>query len=270
MLRSIWRLIPEKIRYSLFKSYRQIRTSIQILTHKGDKYICPFCNYNARDLFIVGRDSEVLKKKEIIGGKKGPSGCYKCRSSERERLVYTYLKENLNISNSNSFENVLHIAPEPNLTSKLLKLDFKNYICGDLFTDGYSYKGHVQNMDVTSIPYPDHTFDLIICNHVLEHVPNDQVAMKEICRVLNSKGKAILQVPISKNSSQTFEDFKVNTPEQREIVFGQYDHVRIYGQDYVQRLENCGFKVDRINISNEYPQYGLDLDEDIFVCSRKI
>lgn len=268
MLKTIWRLIPQKLRYSLFKIYRNLRTSIQVITHKGDKYTCPFCNYNARDLFVIGRHSEVLNEKEIIGGMRGPSGCYKCRSSNRERLVYTYLKEKLDIHNSKTIESVLHIAPEPNLTNKLLKINLKNYVCGDLFTEGYSYKSHVQNMNVTDIQYPDKTFDLVICNHVLEHVPNDLVAMKELQRVLKSDGKAILQVPISKCTNETFEDFSVETPADREIVFGQYDHVRIYGQDYVKRLEKCGFKVSRINISSEYPQYGLNLEEDIFVCSK--
>lgn len=268
MLKIIWRLIPQKFRYSLFKIYRKAITSIQVITKKGGKYICPFCNYKAQGLFIIGRKSKVLNEKQIIGGKRGPSGCYKCRSSKRERLVYTYLKEKLDIFNSMTIEHVLHIAPEPNLTEKLLKIDFKSYVCGDLFTEGYNYNSHVQNMNVTSIPYPNETFDLVICNHVLEHVPDDLIAMKELRRVLKRDGKAILQVPISKISYETFEDFSVTTPDQREIIFGQYDHVRIYGQDYVHRLASSGFKVNRINISSEYLQYGLDIDEDIFVCCK--
>lgn len=268
ILKKIWRLIPQKLRYLLFKIYRKVRTSVQVITHQGDKYVCPYCNYKARDLFIIGRTSEVLQEKKIIGGKRSPSGCYKCRSCNRERLVYTYLKEKLDIHASQTIENVLHIAPEPNLTKKLCSINFKNYVCGDLFTEGYSYQSHVQNMNVTNIPYPDGTFDLVICNHVLEHVPDDLTAMNELSRVLKSNGKAILQVPISKISKHTFEDFSITTPEQREIVFGQYDHVRIYGQDYVDRLINSGFNVDRINISKEYPKNGLDVDEDIFVCTR--
>ncbi|MFS4492259.1 class I SAM-dependent methyltransferase [Maribacter sp. 2308TA10-17] len=268
LLKRLWRFLPKELRYFIFKIYRKIRSQLQILTHKGDKYQCPFCNYNARDLFVIGRTSKVLKEKHVIGGMRAASGCYKCRSSQRERLIYTYLKEKLDIHNSGNVNNVLHIAPEPNLTRKLLDIEFENYVCGDLFTEGYSYPNHVENMNVTSIPYPDESFDLIMCNHVLEHVPEDQIAMNELRRVLNKEGIAILQVPISKVLGETFEDFSVTNPSERKQVFGQYDHVRIYGQDYVSRLENSGFKVKRVNISSEYPKYGLNVEEDIFVCSR--
>jgi ubiquinone/menaquinone biosynthesis C-methylase UbiE len=124
-------------------------------------------------------------------------------------------------------------------------------------------------MSVLNIPFEDNYFDLIICNHVLEHIPNDIDAMKEIYRVLKKGGEAILQVPISKNSEITFENFSITEPKEREIVFGQFDHVRIYGQDYPTRLEKSGFKPQRINISKKYEKYGLNLDEDLFI-GRKI
>jgi hypothetical protein len=102
----------------------------------------------------------------------------------------------------------------------------------------------------------------------LEHIPTDVDAMKELHRVIKRGGRAILQVPISKNTLQTFEDFSVTDPKQRENVFGQFDHVRIYGQDYAQRLEQSGFKVNRINISTEFINSGLNKDEDIFICEK--
>jgi SAM-dependent methyltransferase len=120
-------------------------------------------------------------------------------------------------------------------------------------------------MNVLDIPFPDNSFDLVICNHLLEHVPNDMDAMKELLRVLKVGGEAILQVPISKNSAKTIEDWSVTTPEERERAFGQFDHVRIYGQDYTDRLTLAGFKVERINISKDYPSYGLAGEEDIFI-----
>lgn len=108
----------------------------------------------------------------------------------------------------------------------------------------------------------------MVCNHLHEHVPADIDSMKELYRVLKPSGKAILQVPISKNLDKTFEDFSVTDPEEREIVFGQFDHVRIYGQDYTDRLSSVGFKVERINISREYEKYGLSMDEDIFIGKK--
>lgn len=93
-------------------------------------------------------------------------------------------------------------------------------------------------------------------------------AMKELYRVLRQGGKAILQVPISKNSNETFEDFSITDSKQREMTFGQFDHVRIYGQDYSQRQTLAGFSVNRINLSHEFRTYGLAKDEDIFVGEK--
>ena len=89
--------------------------------------------------------------------------------------------------------------------------------------------------------------------------------MRELRRVLKKGGIAILQVPISKNSAETFEDFTITDAEERKVIFGQSDHVRIYGQDYSDRLVKGGFKVERVNISKEYQNYGLNKDEDIFI-----
>ena len=117
-------------------------------------------------------------------------------------------------------------------------------------------------------PFDDDTFDLILCSHVLEHVVEDDVAIRELVRVVKPGGTAILQVPISKNSAETFEDFSVVGPEEREQTFGQFDHVRIYGQDYDDRLRKGGFTVDRVNLSQQYVKYGVNPDEDLFVCSK--
>lgn len=240
---------------------------VKLVIHSGSKYECPLCGYKAKDLSPIGIDIPVLKEKQVIGGGLRNGGCYKCDSSDRERLVYVYLKEILNIFNNKNLK-ILHFAPEKNLSKVLYKFGFEKYICGDLFTEGYKYPDYVQNINVLNIPYEDHTFDLVICNHLLEHVPTDTEAMKELFRVLKLNGKAILQVPISKNSDKTFEDFTVTDPKEREAVFGQFDHVRIYGQDYVDRLSSVGFKVDRINISKQYEKYGLNMDEDIFIGTK--
>ncbi|UAY50723.1 class I SAM-dependent methyltransferase [Ferruginibacter albus] len=245
-----------------------LKKQIKLLLHKGNKYTCPFCNYSSKDLSIIGVNLPVLIEKQVVGGGERRGGCYNCDSTDRERLLLVYLKEKLNIASIAKEMNVLHIAPEKNLANILLKLDFKSYILGDLYTDGYSYPEYVQNMNVLNIPYDNNTFDLIICNHVLEHIPTDTDAMKELQRVLKPGGKAILQVPISKNTLKTFEDFSITDPKQREMLFGQYDHLRLYGQDYVQRLEQSGFKVNRINISSEFIKYGVNEDEELFICEK--
>ena len=130
-----------------------------------------------------------------------------------------------------------------------ISLNIKEYLCGDLFAEGYNYPSLVKKLDVTNLPFKNDHFDLIICNHVLEHINEDTKAIKEIYRVLKNNGKAILQVPISFKIDKTFEDSRVTSPKQREIKFGQNDHVRVYGKDYVNRLESCGFSVEVSKLS---------------------
>ena len=116
--------------------------------------------------------------------------------------------------------------------------------------------------DITAIPFDNDQYDLIICNHVLEHIPDDLKAMREIYRVLKPGGLAILQVPYEADRETTFQDDTITDPKKRAEIFGQYDHVRVYGMDYFQRLESVGFRVEAFDISKEISQeqtigYGL-------------
>lgn len=124
-------------------------------------------------------------------------------------------------------------------------------------------------MDLTRIPFRDHSFDAILCNHVLEHIPADRRAMKELRRVLKPDGWAILQVPVS--GEKTFEDAAIQSPEDRERCFGQSDHVRVYGKDYAERLKAAGFEVHvdpwASELAEEEARYlGLNQKEDIYFC----
>lgn len=246
----------------------RIKHSINLILHTGKKYTCPFCGYNSRDLAPIGIDIPVCIEKKIIGAGLRDGGCYKCNSTDRERLIYIYLRDKLNIFDLAKNIRILHLAPERNISRVLFNLGYENYICGDLFAEGYNYPDYVKNINVLNIPFQDNYFDIIICNHLLEHVPNDIDAMKELYRVLKNDGQAILQVPISNNSEKTFEDFSVTDPKEREIVFGQFDHLRIYGQDYADRLKSVGFKTERVNISKEFISYGVALEEDIFIGKK--
>lgn len=245
-----------------------IKKTIKLFWHHGDVYQCPFCNYSSRDLEIIGLEKQVFKDRYVIGAGRRTGGCFKCGSTDRERLIYIYLKDIIHIFDSESRLNILHIAPESNLSKRILESGNCDYVCGDLFTEGYDYPEYVKNINLLDIPYKDNTFDLIICNHVLEHIPTDLVAMKELFRVMKKGGQAILQVPISKNSEKTYEDFSITDSIDRENAFGQFDHIRIYGQDYPARLESIGFNVNRVNISQKFMRYGLNKEEDIFVCKN--
>lgn len=128
-------------------------------------------------------------------------------------------------------------------------------------------------MDITDINLHDNQFDCIICYHVLEHILDDEKAMRELFRVLKPGGWAILQQPVDPTRDKTFEDPNIVLPEERERVFGQKDHVRIYGQDYKDRLERTGFTVKLDNYTGELgdniiKKYGLMKDETICFCTK--
>jgi SAM-dependent methyltransferase len=245
-----------------------IRRRAQLTLHQGTRYHCPFCGYAARDLRPRGHDFPVLAQRQVVGGGSRPSACYNCGSSDRERLIYLYLKDERDFLTAPQGRSVLHIAPEKRLSKAFLGLGFGRYECGDLFTPGYRHPDHVRNMNVMELPFEDDLFDLVLCNHVLEHIEQDDVAMAELHRVLAPGGFAILQVPISRNSAETLEDFTVTDPVDRERTFGQFDHVRIYGQDYVDRLAHNGFTVQRVKLDDTYGRFGVNPDEELFVCSK--
>ena len=261
MIRAIKKMIPVHIKES-------IKKEVKIIANRGNKYICPFCNYKSKALASIGADFPVLFEKDIIGAGKRDAGCYRCGSTDRERLIYLFLKDKIQILNNHSNIKVLHLAPEKNLSKALLDSGFEEYVCGDLFTPGYSYPEYVKNMNVLDIPFEDNYFDLIICNHLLEHVPNDSDGMKELYRVLKPGAFSILQVPISSKLAKTYEDFSVTNPKEREKIFGQFDHVRIYGQDYPDRLSAIGFTVERINITQEFEKFGVNEKEEIFIARK--
>jgi SAM-dependent methyltransferase len=126
-------------------------------------------------------------------------------------------------------------------------------------------------MDVQDIPAADESFDAVICNHVLEHVPDDRRAMREIRRVLKPGGWAILGVPLQRQRDDSFEDPSITSPEERERAYGQFDHVRVYGRDYPDRLRECGFEVEMVPYADRLGadrarQYGLAAGATIPVC----
>lgn len=250
------------------KQLRELRTIYRKFKYAGSKFECPYCGFKSKSLYTIGLPHQANIDNDIVGAGQRQGGCYSCDSMDRDRLQYAYLKNEMDIFKDNTSISILHLAPEWRLTELFLKYKYKQYVCTDKFTAGYVYPAHTIDMDIMNITFPDNNFDLIICNHVLEHIPNDVGAMKELFRVLKSNGTAILQVPISSKLQKTYENLDVKTDQDREKHYGQYDHVRIYGQDYIDRLESVGFKVNRINISEKYKKYGLILKEDLFICSK--
>lgn len=172
--------------------------------------------------------------------------CPNCNSLERHRLIWYFLVNFTNIRTEKA--KLLHIAPEKIFYEKFTNLKNIDYTCGDLFPQKYSYAKNIVKMDITNIPYQENLFDIVFCSHVLEHIPEDIKAMKEIYRIMKNGAWAILQVPIDYKRDITYEDFSINTDEGREKAFGLADHVRMYGRDYKLRLQNAGFKVEEIDL----------------------
>ncbi|MCL1937790.1 MAG: methyltransferase domain-containing protein [Candidatus Azobacteroides sp.] len=254
------------------KLQKQLKRFLKKIYYYGNKYYCPNCNSSLRDFIFCGIDSLASMEKQIIGGGRRKRECPICHSAERDRLVYLYVRDYLHLFSNQNPINILHIAPEDCLYPVFYKkINHQNYICGDKFEKGYSYDPQrVQYMDITAIPYEDHSFDLILCNHVLEHIPDDRKAMRELYRVLKSGGKAILQVPLSILAKETYEDFSITDPEERFLLFGQRNHCRIYGQDYGKRLKEAGFEFCPVKIDiARYPKFGLDEREKVMVAAKK-
>jgi SAM-dependent methyltransferase len=245
-----------------------VRRSVKLRLHSGDRYTCPFCGYTAKDLETIGEDFPILKELDVVGGGRRAAACHRCGSLDRERLVYVYLSRERRIFDSSRDLRVLHIAPEKHLAQALDDAGLADYVCGDLFTEGYKYHPRTRNMNVLDIPFDDDTFDLVICNHVLEHIPDDAAAMRELRRVLRPGGTAILQVPISTKLVSTLEDPSIVEPRDRERVFGQFDHVRLYGQDYADRLRDSGFTVTTFKAPENHLDFGVNPDEELFICSK--
>lgn len=164
-------------------------------------------------------------------------------SLERHRLLWLWLLNETDFFMSK--KKVLHMAPEQCFLKRFKKLKH------DITTSDLNSPIADVKADITNLPFEDNSFDIIFCNHVLEHIPDDTKAMQELHRVLKSGGMGILQVPQDLNRKETFEDDSITDPKERARIFGQYDHVRIYGRDYFKKLRSIGFRVKEIDYTKD-------------------
>ncbi len=164
-------------------------------------------------------------------------------SLERHRLLWLYLKNKTDFFTSP--HKVLHFAPEQAFYKRFRKLKNLDYTTTDLNSPLADVKA-----DICKLPFEDNSFDIIFCNHVLEHIPDDTKAMQELYRILRPGGWGIFQIPQDLKRNITFEDDSITDKKERTKIFGQYDHVRIYGRDYFDKLRSIGFKVEEVDYTS--------------------
>lgn len=221
----------------------------------GRRYTCPCCGWKLR-AFTRGGASMRTRHHGY---------CPRCNSKARHRRDWLYLRDRTDLFSASL--RLLHISPKYSLSRRLSRMDNLRYVAGDL-----EHRPHVSmRFDVSTLPLRSGTFDCAVCIHVLEHVERDRHAIAEIYRVLKPGGWALITVPV-RLDQPTFEDATIMSPEGRMRAFGETDHVRFYGSDFVDRLESCGFtvEIDRAESLDEATKdrYGLLEDENVFFCRK--
>ena len=240
------------------ESLKEVYRFTRSVYYAGNQRHCPCCEWQFRT-FLPYNQRQNAK-------------CPRCGALERHRLYAIFLKENADLLRRDSA--VLPFAPTPILERQFAKLPNWNYITTDFLTPNV----HL-TMDIMRTSFADDTFDLVICNHVMEHIPDDLQALRELHRIIKADGGvALIQVPLDHEREITFEDPTITSPEERLRLFGQDDHVRVYGRDFADRLKMAGFKFhtfdyQTILTSADLSRYGLNFSagrvDDIYICTKQ-
>jgi SAM-dependent methyltransferase len=200
---------------------------------------CPVCGHRDRDFAAYNGRPDAM--------------CRNCGSMERHRLCWLWLSRGGVLDSG--LRAIAHFAPDRGIAARLKALPGVRYRTADLAAGRAD-----EQVDVTNIPWPEGSIDLLICSHVLEHVPDDRLAMRELCRVLSPTGYALLEVPVIADTTR--EEPTLTDPAERLRLFGQADHVRVYGPDYYDRLRESGFVVEHHDVrklvtDDERVRFGL-------------
>jgi len=264
MVKIVKRYLPKVLTNAIYKFLHFYRTILL----KGNNYFCTICKFKASRFLPYSQDHDAIKKFNIIGmGHRKNALCPNCFSKDRERLVYLFLEKQLKKKMINFDSKIIHFSPESSLENNFFRKKFTNYTTADIITDKCDV-----DLDLQNFNYKEKNFDLVICNHVLEHVENDMVAIKNIYSILKPNGLAILQVPLSTLIKKDFKKENVNTNNERLDNYGQIDHVRIISKEnYLKKLEQVGFKLKLDYMESEknnIPSYGLNLKEFIIQVEK--
>lgn len=277
-MKSVFKIILNTIPRPLLIRLSYVARPIIAFSLKGNKFTDPIDGKSFKSMLPYGYETQ---RNNVLS----PSTL----SLERHRLLWLYLNEQTDffqsefisdsqVSNSNRVKlrntetssalKVLHFAPEQAFYKLFRKQKNLDYTTTDLFSPLADVKA-----DICNLPFEDNQYDIILCNHVLEHIPDDTKAMQELYRVLKPGGMAILQIPQDLKRATTFADDSITDQKERAKIFGQYDHVRIYGRDYFDKLRSIGFTVIEEDYTNKIApelveKYCLAKGEIIPVCFK--
>ena len=241
--------------HTLQKIYHTVFLSVW---YWGNAHYCPICKSHLRRFLTTGTPLHLRVN----------TMCPVCVSEKRHRLAWLFLNQETDLFLLPK-KRMLHVAPEFCFEGVFSRHAAIEYISVDLASPAAMLK-----MDLTDMYFTDNTFDVIYASHILEHIEDDRKAMRELYRVLKPGGWAILQVPIEPEREATYEDPAIRSPEARERAFGQADHVRIYGNDYYERLQAAGFQVSQKRIPEQSDaallhKFGLDQEETMTFCVKR-
>lgn len=227
------------------------------ILYKGNNVECPVCERSFRKFLSYG--SAVAQRDNVL--------CPYDLTLERHRQMWLYLKKHSNFFTADQL-NVLHIAPEQCFYKRFKEQKNLNYLTGDLVSPLAD-----MHFDLHSIPLEDNRFDVVFCNHVLEHVDDALQCMKELYRVMKPGGWGIFQVPQDLSRETTYEDASITSPEEREKHFWQKDHVRLFGKDYPEWLRKAEFEIDEFRQESNYSKeliqrYRLHPEEILYIARK--
>jgi SAM-dependent methyltransferase len=242
-IRKYTNLIPQPIRFGLRR-----------MAFRGSNVTCVLCGSSLRGFAPHGGGPEVLDRRKVVGGmRRDADRCPVCHGCDRTRMMALYLEHE--IGGGQQHLNILHIAPEYGLYLWLKRQAGVTYTGCDIDTRRYRHIENMRTANLMSMPFDADSFDIVICSHVLEHVPDDLKAMREIRRLLRPGGAAMLLVPLALDGLGTDGDPSIVDPAEQERRFGQWDHVRLYGKDdFLARLTEAGFEVSAFSPFERMPE----------------
>ncbi len=256
-MKKIYKFLLNKLPRPLLIRLSYVFKIFAPLVYRGDNVECPVCEKSFSKFLSYG--SNVAHRENVL--------CPYDLTLERHRVMWLYLKRKTDFFTKKGLE-VMHIAPEQCFHSIFKKQENLQYTTGDLLSPIADL-----HFDLHDIPLEDDQYEVIFCNHVMEHVKDDLQCMKELYRIMKPGGWGIMQVPIDSSRNETYEDWSITSPEEREKHFWQYDHVRLYGLNYPKRLEEAGFTVEIVDFSKElkpevFDRYRIPKEELLYVVRK--